>query len=137
LQRREQKMLMNLRNGIIKISDDLIIHPQYSFEDFQKTRFYEGQDDARVISIKEPQIIDGRKYLIDFIFHNGEIYSVFLCNIDEELPDWEDLPRQKEIHDKILIENGILNGCQYGWGNIVSERDPKSGSCTISIYYLV
>ena len=82
-------MLMNLRNGIIKISDDLIIHPQYSFEDFQKTRFYEGQDDARVISIKEPQIIDGRKYLIDFIFHNGEIYSVFLCNIDEELPDWE------------------------------------------------
>ena len=26
-------MLMNLRNGIIKISDDLIIHPQYSFEE--------------------------------------------------------------------------------------------------------
>lgn len=129
-------MLMDLRSGTIKINDDLIIHPQYSFEDFQKTRFYKGQDDARVIYIEEPQIIDGRKYLVDLVFHSKKIYSVSLCNIDVELLGWEDEPKRKEIHDEILIENGILNGCQYGWGNIVSACDPKSGSSTIGIFYI-
>ena len=57
-------MLMDLRSGIIKISDDLIIHPQYSFEDFQKTRFYKDQDDNRKIILAEAQIIDGKKYKI-------------------------------------------------------------------------
>ena len=58
------EMLMDLRSGIIKISDDLIIHPQYSFEDFQKTRFYKDQDDNRKIILAEAQIIDGKKYKI-------------------------------------------------------------------------
>ncbi len=57
-------MLMDLRSGIIKISNDLIIHPQYSFEDFQKTRFYKDQDDNRKIILAEAQIIDGKKYKI-------------------------------------------------------------------------
>ena len=129
-------MLMDLRSGIIKINDKLVIHPQYSFKEFQETPFYKGQDDERVIYIEEPQIIDGRKYLVDLTFDNKKIYSVSLCNIDVELTDWEDEPRRKEIHDKILIENGILNGCQYGWGNIVSEYDPKGGVSDINIYYL-
>lgn len=34
LQKREQKMLMDLRSGTIKINNELVIHPQYSFEDF-------------------------------------------------------------------------------------------------------
>ena len=55
---------MDLRSGIIKISNDLIIHPQYSFEDFQKTRFYKDQDDNRKIILAEAQIIDGKKYKI-------------------------------------------------------------------------
>ena len=59
-----KQMLMDLRSGIIKISNDLIIHPQYSFEDFQKTRFYKGQDDNRKIILAEAQIIDGKKYKI-------------------------------------------------------------------------
>ncbi len=129
-------MLMDLRSGIIKINNELVIHPQYSFKEFQETPFYKGQDDERVIYIEEPQIIDGRKYLVDLTFDNKKIYSVSLCNIDVELTDWEDEPKRKEIHDKILIENGILNGCQYGWGNIVSEYDPKGGVSDINIYYL-
>ena len=130
-------MLMDLRSGIIKINDKLVIHPQYSFKEFQETPFYKGQDDARMIILEETQIIDGRKYKIGLIFHNKKIYRVSLCNIDEKLVPWVDEPKLKLIHDKILIENGILNGCQYGWGNILSEYDRKSGTSRISIYYVI
>ena len=131
------EMLMDLRSGIIKISDDLIIHPQYSFEDFQKTRFYKGQDDNRKMVLAETQIIDGKKYKIGLIFHNRKIYCVSLCNIDENLAPWIEESKRKKIHDKILIENGILNGFQYGWGNILSEYDQRSGTSRISIYYVI
>ncbi len=130
-------MLMDLRSGIIKINEKLVIHPQLSFEEFQETPFYNGQDDTRMIILEESQIIDGRKYKISLIFHNKKIYRVSLCNIDEKLVPWVEELKRKEIHDKILIENGILNGCQYGWGNILSDYDQKSGTSHISIYYVI
>lgn len=130
-------MLMDLRSGRIRINDELVIHPQYSFEEFQKSSFYRGQDDIRVIHLEAAQIIDGRKYLVDLNFHNKKIYSVCLWNIDEEPDLCEDIEKEKEIHDRILIENGILNGCQYGWGDILSVCDRKGGGCHIGIYYSI
>ena len=66
------EMLMDLRSGIIKISDDLIIHPQYSFEDFQKTRFYKGQADNRkiILAILFSFFIL-EKLFFTFLFING------------------------------------------------------------------
>lgn len=79
----------------------------------------------------------GESTLLILLFIIKKIYSVCLWNIDEESDLCEDIEKEKEIHDRILIENGILNGCQYGWGDILSECDRKGGGCHIGIYYSI
>ena len=43
---------MNLKYGIIEINGE-IFYPGYTFDDFQKSVFFEGQDGVRVIKIKD------------------------------------------------------------------------------------
>jgi hypothetical protein len=43
---------MNLKYGIIEINGE-IFGPGYTFDDFQKSVFFEGQDGVRVVKIKD------------------------------------------------------------------------------------
>lgn len=43
---------MNLKYGIIEINGEIFC-PGYTFDDFQKSVFFEGQDGVRVVKIKD------------------------------------------------------------------------------------
>ena len=60
--------MIEFENGIITISKGLKIYPGYTFTDFMKTNFYEGQDPKRIIYLDGTQFIDGRNYLINLFF---------------------------------------------------------------------
>ena len=48
--------MLDIRNGFLKISDELTIFPGFSFEQFKHTRFYKNQDGVRIIYLDEQHI---------------------------------------------------------------------------------
>ncbi len=76
--------MIDLQTGNIMIYPDLILHSNLTFLEFKKTSFYNNQNPNKIIYLVEPQIIDGKKYIVSLFFRDGKIYSFSLLNIDLE-----------------------------------------------------
>ena len=126
--------MIDLKKGIIKINDNLIFSPNFSYEDFKKTPYFNGQNNVRMIYLNEYQIIEGRKYMVSFFFKKDKIYMVSLVNCDEIISE-DNEKRRKKKHDNILSLEKIENGKEYSWGKIQSEDDARSNVSSINIYY--
>ena len=126
--------MLDISNGLSKISDELTIYPGFSFEQFKHTRFYKNQDGLRIIYLDEQQIIGNRKYIISLFFRNGKIYMVSLMCCDKEFSE-KDEDKRKILHDDILYELGINQQMEYSWGKISSDYDARSNVSSIDIIY--
>ena len=127
-------MMLDINNGLLKISDEMTIFSGFSFEQFKHTKFYKNQDELRVIYLDEQQIIDNRKYIVSLFFRNGKIYMVSLICCDKEFSEKEERKR-KILHDDILNELGINQQMEYSWGKISSTYDARSNISSIDIMY--
>lgn len=126
-------MKMDLKTGIIEINGE-IIKPGYTFEDFQNTAFYNGQDGIRIIRINDTVQIGGNKFIASLFFCNRVLYMISIICVDIEIPFSEEIKR-KNIHDEILKNNGLDAESFFDWGNIKSVYDPKGNVCSINIIY--
>ncbi len=126
--------MINLKNGEIIFSNELVIRPGYTFEEFETTCYYKNQDDIRIIYLDEPQIICNRKYLIQLFFQNKVIYMVYLICCDVSFSEKNEYKRKK-IHDSILEQLGIKKTQEFIWGKVASEYDAKSNISSINIIY--
>lgn len=126
--------MLDISNGFFKISDNLIIFPGFSFEQFKNTRFYKNQDGLRIFYLDEQQIIDNRKYIVSLFFRNGKIYMMSLICCDKEFSE-KDEDKRKILHDDILNELGINQQMEYSWGKISSDYDARSNVSSIDIMY--
>ncbi len=52
---------MDLKSGLIEINDE-IFTPGYTFENFQKSTFFEGQDGVRIIRLNKTVQISGKQF---------------------------------------------------------------------------
>lgn len=130
----EEKNMIDLHGGTVKIADDLQIYPEYSFEQFRKTSFFGGHDGVRVIYLEQPQVIDGRSYYASLFFRNGKIYMLSLVCGEKEFFE-EDEPQRKMLHDEILAQYGISGEKEFAWGRIVSDYDARSNCSSIKFIY--
>ena len=126
--------MIDLQTGNIMIYPDLILHSNLTFLEFKKTSFYNNQNPNKIICLVEPQIIDGKKYIVSLFFRDGKIYSFSLLNIDFDFTV-ETEKERKQIHDKILLSYQIVSGKKYSWGMIESEYDSRSNISSINIFY--
>lgn len=126
--------MLNTVNGELKINDELIVHPEYQFDEFKNTEYYDGQDGIKIIYLEKIQKIDTYHYFVNLFFKEKQLYSVSLINCDQNISESNEIGR-KTIHDKILSENGIQNNVSYNWGKIISEYDPRSNISSIDIFY--
>ncbi|HAA9884644.1 TPA_asm: hypothetical protein GIM18_14625 [Listeria monocytogenes] len=126
--------MLNTVNGELKINDELIVHPEYQFDKFKNTEYYDGQDGIKIIYLEKIQKIDTYHYFVNLFFKEKQLYSVSLINCDQNISESNEIDR-KTIHDKILSENGIQNNVSYNWGKIISEYDPRSNISSIDIFY--
>ncbi|EAG8202259.1 hypothetical protein C6R52_15000, partial [Listeria monocytogenes] len=124
--------MLNTVNGELKINDELIVHPEYQFDEFKNTEYYDGQDGIKIIYLEKIQKIDTYHYFVNLFFKEKQLYSVSLINCDQNISESNEIDR-KTIHDKILSENGIQNNVSYNWGKIISEYDPRSNISSIDI----
>ncbi|HEL8853002.1 TPA: hypothetical protein ACSZJR_10705, partial [Listeria monocytogenes] len=122
--------MLNTVNGELKINDELIVHPEYQFDEFKNTEYYDGQDGIKIIYLEKIQKIDTYHYFVNLFFKEKQLYSVSLINCDQNISESNEIDR-KTIHDKILSENGIQNNVSYNWGKIISEYDPRSNISSI------
>lgn len=127
-------MLIDINTGNLIISNELIVGPKYSFEQFKKTKFYDNQDGIRIIVLNKEQVIDGRNYLISLFFREGIIYivSLFCCDINFTE---KDEPQRKKYHDMILKSYGLDTHNEYSWGKVYSEYDARGNVSDICILY--
>lgn len=125
---------MNLNSGVFKIDEDLVIAPGYTFEIFKKTRHYKNQDGIRVIYLDGMYMIDGRKFMVRLFFRDGKIYMLSLYCFDEEY-SFEDEPKRKKLHDRILKEYGVRENDSFNWGKIESSYDRRGNVSSINIIY--
>ena len=125
---------MDISNGKIEIANDLLVTPEFTFENFKKTSFYKNQDGIRIVYLDEKQIIDGRKYLVSLFFRNGKIYLLSLVCCDNEYTEKEEQKR-KELHDKVLLKYGVDRKKKFDWGEIESVYDARSNISSINIIY--
>ena len=124
--------MIDVTNGEVSTREGLVIGPNYSFDKFKTTKFYNGQDGVRIIYLDEHQTIYGRQFIMSLFFRDGIIYMVSLICCDEKFSESNERDRKK-IHDKILTEMGLLQGEKYQWGKIVSEYDVRSNISSINI----
>ncbi|HBJ8515081.1 TPA: hypothetical protein LEL99_002853, partial [Listeria monocytogenes] len=54
--------MLNTVNGELKINDELIVHPEYQFDEFKNTEYYDGQDGIKIIYLEKIQKIDTYHY---------------------------------------------------------------------------
>ena len=127
---------MDISNGKIEIANDLLVTPEFTFENFKKSRFYNNQDGIRIIYLDGQQIIDSRKYLVSLFFRNGKIYMLSLICCDIEYTEKEEQER-KELHDKILLKYRVDRKKKFAWGEIESVYDARSNISSINIIYYV
>jgi len=125
---------MDLDKGITEINKELIIKPNYTFDEFKRTKYYTNQDGIRIINLEGPQCINNRNYIVSIFFRDGIIYMLSLIGCDEEYKA-EDEPKRKEYHDRILEELGVHNNEEYTWGSIKSIYDARSNLSSINITY--
>ena len=110
---------MDLKSGLIEINGE-IFTPGYTFENFQKSTFFEGQDGVRIIRLNKTVQISGNNFITSLFFRN-KIFS-------EEI-------KRKQFHDAILAKNGLSPETFFDWGNIKSVYDPKGNVSSINIIY--
>ena len=55
---------MDISKGIVEIDNELVVKPNFTFEQFKETKYYTNQDGIRIIYLDEPQIIKNRKYIV-------------------------------------------------------------------------
>ncbi|MCR5529634.1 MAG: hypothetical protein K6F49_10495 [Saccharofermentans sp.] len=127
-------MCTDIRNGILRLSEDLIMSPGYTFEDFKKTSYYKGQDGIRVITLDDRYNIEGNTFLVSLVFVDGRLDNVSLFCTDEEF-SWETEPERKKLHDRILNDWGLSGENLFEWGNISSVFDAKSCVSSVVIRY--
>lgn len=127
---------MDISNGKIEIANDLLVTPEFTFENFKKSRFYKNQDGIRIIYLEGQQIIDSRKYLVSLFFRNGKIYMLSLICCDNEYTEKEEQER-KELHNQILLQYGVDRKKKFDWGEIESVYDARSNISSINIIYYV
>lgn len=126
----------NWKDGIVTISNNMIIHPGYTFDEFKSTSFYSNQDSIEIIYLDGKQEINGKPYMVDLFFREKKLYNLSLlcCEIDFSP---KDEIKRKELHDKILAENNLLEKNYFDWGKILSEYDARGHESSINFYYIV
>lgn len=126
--------MIDLKNGRVKIADDLIIYPNYTFDSFKKTSFYTNQDGIRVIVPEKQQVIDDKKYRVMLFFRNNIIYMLSLVCCEEQYSE-ENEKERKKLHDQILENYGVIGKAEYMWGKVSSEYDTRSNCCSINFVF--
>lgn len=124
---------MDLKSGIIKINGE-IFAPGYTFEDFQRSTFFEGQDAVRIIRLNDTVKIGGNNFITSLFFRNKILYMLSMMSVDIDIPFSEEIKR-KQLHDEILAKNGLSPETFFDWGNIKSVYDPKGNVSSINIIY--
>ena len=125
---------MDISKGIVEIDNELVVKPNFTFEQFKETKYYTNQDGIRIIYLDEPQIIKNRKYIVSLFFRDGKIYMLSLICCDEEYSE-KDESKRKDLHDLILKELGVLENSNFEWGEIKSIYDERSNISSINIIY--
>lgn len=126
--------MIDLNNGIVRISDDLCIAPQFSFDDFKKTSFYNNHDGIRAIYIEKQQSIDSNNYMVSLIFRNNQIYMLSLVCCSKQYSEKNEKER-KELHDEILKIYGVVGKKEFAWGKVSSDYDARGNCSSINIIY--
>ena len=124
---------MDLKSGIIEINGE-IFTPGYTFEDFQKSTFFKGQDGVKIIRLNEPVQIGGNNFIISLFFRNKILYMLSMMCVDIDISFSEEIKR-KQLHDEILAKNGLSPETFFDWGNIKSIYDSKGNVSSINIIY--
>ena len=125
---------MDISKGIVEIDNELVVKPNFTFEQFKETKYYTNQDGIRIIYLDGPQIIKNRKYIVSLFFRDGKIYMLSLICCDEEYSE-KDESKRKDLHDVILKELGVLENSNFEWGEIKSIYDARSNNSSINIIY--
>lgn len=126
--------MINKETGKLYVNDKLIFSPNFTFEDFKKTPYYDNQDGVMEIYMDEKQVIDGREYYVSFFFIDGLIYAVTLVYDGVSISE-ENEPDRKKFHDEILASYDIISGKEYNWGKVISKYEPRSNMSEILILY--
>jgi len=126
--------MIDLVTGKIIINKELTLSPQFTFDDFKKTSYFNNHDGIESIELNEQQIIDDNSYFVSFFFKDLVIYAITLMIVDKTKSERDEANRKK-LHDEVLRLNNIEDGKEYSWGSIVSVYDKRSDSSEIIIVY--
>lgn len=85
---------MDISKGIVEIDNELVVKPNFTFEQFKETKYYTNQDGIRIIYLDGPQIIKNRKYIVSLFFRDGKIYMLSLICCDEEYSEKDESKRK-------------------------------------------
>ncbi|MBQ1735150.1 MAG: hypothetical protein II038_09740 [Lachnospiraceae bacterium] len=124
---------MNLQNGEITVGNEYF-RPGYTFDDFMRSEFYQGQDSVRVIHLDGVHEIGAHRFVLSLFFRDRILYSVSAVCLDRWFSFTEENMR-KALHDSILKEAGLLPCSVFPWGRIESVYDPKGNVSDINIVY--
>lgn len=133
-------MIDKLTGSLVLENGNIDLNPSTSIESFMTTPLYKGGDIKTGYSLKNPEPINGKTFLITLYFVNEKIKEIHLSEVSGGLSwsDWtEDIEiKKKSSHDEWLV--AILGKApyQYSWGQIESVYDKKGCVSSIIVRYV-
>ena len=129
-----ENSFVDRKTGFIRIDEDLIFYPGYSFEEFRMSKHYRGEDGILMISLQDKYWIGTNEFYVSFFFRKNKLYMVSYLIHDKRITMENEIDRKK-IHDRILCEMGLEVENEFSWGSIKSNYDPKGNVSSIGIVY--
>ncbi len=139
--------IINIATGEIKIAEDLVVRPGYTFRVFQKTQYCSRKDETRIAGADDPDAwqsigiagktfdMNGNDFGVSLLFHGGVVSCVSLFCSGHELAPWPDEAVARAVYLKILEHNGLEERNSFDWGEIAYEYDRHMGAGYIEILY--
>ncbi len=139
--------MINKTSGEINIGE-VKIGSKFTKSDFVDFSLYAQviREDNNIYSrfVLKPQKLDNELFTVTFYFDpNGRLEFISLSVlIHQEMPSWENWSKEEELrikkyHDKWLENHLGVPPYKYQWGGISSLFDPRSGTSSITIRYLL
>ena len=132
-------MLDKTTGSLLVGSNKVLLSPNMLIENFIKIPLYNGGNIGISYSVKNPQDIDGKTFIITIYFDNQKLKEIHLSEFFNGL-SWDGWTEDNEIkkkksHDEWLASILGEDPYMYSWGTVESVFDKKGCVSSIIIRY--
>jgi hypothetical protein len=112
------------------VDNCLQLLPNFTFDNFKNSKFYDNQDESSFFWINKECIVGNHKFKLGLYFKESKLVQIQLYCVDTEIQNEEE---RKTVHDSIV--KAMTKSSEHKWGTIKSVFSKRGSISLIVINY--